>query len=262
MLHVIVDDLLAESKDSSKDFYSLQTWQMNVMNAINHAQGVAKFVAAQKGLPDGNWLLARPIYWQATHNDVMIVADCQQGFSDDHMKHYFEVFQGFLERDGYSVYRLEHHLWLFDANSMPTMQSVGLNDVMHQSLQTFIQQMPVEWRTWFTEVQMLFHGLPAPGPYPVNGVWVFGGGEPPNHLPLTYMGDFHLPEYENWNAEKTLKSGDVLLVSKDKQQILNEELKHVLSGFHEVHWWWNNQHYTVSKPSIWSKIKNWISHEN
>jgi len=142
------------------------------------------------------------------------------------------------------------------------MQSVALTDVIHQSLQMFIQDMPVEWRTWFTEVQMLFHGLPAPGPYPVNGVWVWGGGDPPMHLPLTYIGDFHLPEHDDWNTQKTLKSGDVLLVSKDKQQILNKELRHFLLGFHDVHWWWNNQHYTISKSSIWSKIKKWISHEN
>jgi hypothetical protein len=261
MLHVIVDDVFLQPKDLGKDFYSFQTWQMNVMNAINHSKGIAKFIAAQHGLPEGNWHLVRPIYWQATHNDVFITADCETGFTDKHLQHYFEVFQGFLERDEVLVHRLKNNLWLFDAQELPSIHSVSLTDVMHQSLYTIVKQMPIEWQTWFTEIQMLFHGLPTSGPYPVNGVWVWGGGEPPKSMPLKCLGDFKFTEHHQIANPQELKSGDVLLVARDKMDVLTSDYQGKLSSFREVHWWWNNKHYIVSKPSLWEKIKKWLSHE-
>ena len=262
MLHIIVDAPHGDDSIEAKPFYSEQLWQMNLFNAMNHAQGVAQFLAQQKGLSEGNWHLASPIHWEATHNDAMIVAEGARHCSSEDLTHFFQVFQGFLERDDLLVRQITPGLWLFDAKQLQVCPVPSLDAVMHRSLQEYLQMMSTEWRTWFTEIQMLFHSA-FPGTNPIiNGVWPWGAGafQLPNQLHC--LGEFSDFNTTVWDPSQALPKSGVLLVSAEHASIIENLIKQKKAKHMAITWWWTNKNYQVLPDSLWATIKSWFSHAN
>lgn len=262
MLHLILDASHTNDAVEAQSFFTTQWWQMNLMNAINNSMGVAQFLAHQHGLAKGNWHIASPIHWEATHNDAMIVLDGQAGVDENELIHFFQVFQGFVERDDLPIEKLSSGVWLFDAKNLLECTLPSLNSVMHRSLHEYLLMMPNEWRTWFTEVQMLFHCATANKATTINGVWPWGGGEFKLTTPIYQLGDFPGIEAKNWSSEMKLPHTGVLLISEQHAKEFEEIFNKKFINRVPVTWWWNNKTYQTKPKTIWKHLKSWFSHAN
>jgi len=253
MLNVIVDACHPNPKTFAHPFYCEQSWHMNLMHATNRSQGIARLLAREIGLPEGQWHIATPIHWEASHNDVMIVAEGPQAFTQAAL----HVFQQFLEADGIEVYPYSSHLWLFQTTQMSPLDSACLYQVMNCSFKNFLVDLPTDWRTWFTEIQMLFYRELKPSHSPINGVWVWGTGD--LHLPqeIWAMGDFPGIEAKPWTLKTPLLAEGVLLVGASHATQIES-----FFSKQDVQWWWRDQFYQILKPSLWQKLRAWIHHEN
>lgn len=261
MLHLILDASHTDDSVAATHFYAMQWWQMNLMNAVNASNGIAQFLALQHGLADGNWHIASPIHWEATHNDAMIVLDGQEGVGEHELTHFFQVFQGFLERDDLSARQLASGLWLFDAKNLFSGGLPPLNVVMHRSLHEYMKTMPNEWRTWFTEIQMLFHVASPNHQSIINGVWPWGGGKLKLDTPIYQFGAFSTMDAQQWSPEMKLPQSGVLLIAEthinEFKDIYNKKYLN-----RSLTWWWRNKTYQTSPASCWNKFKAWFSHAN
>jgi hypothetical protein len=252
MLNIIVDGACKEPERLSHQYLIPHVWQMNLMNLLNQGQGIAELLAADLGCHEGNWLIASPIYWQATHNDVMITS--LRAKLDPE---YLRVFQNFLALDASKLLVHPSGLWLFESERMPSLNSQDLEGMMHRSLYPFLEQMPVLWRTWFTETQMLFSPIFAAQ---ANGLWPWGGGIFKLNQTLYALEPHLWPEkiapIDLWHDGINYKHQDSVLLVTTSQ--LDELLPHLRSKARQITIWWNNGLETIIKPSLFRSVfKGW-----
>lgn len=213
-----------------------RTSLMNLVLASKQ-KGFAKAYAIECGLEDGDWLLVSPVYFHTTHRDVLMIAD---GFSKE-LDDYYQIFSQFVKADGWVLHRALPHLWLIKAPNMPKLDAAPLFEIAHQSLKPFLDVWPKQWRTWFTEIQMLFETHQAKE---VNGVWVWGSGE--------YQS---VPLILTYEPQMRLKKHDIILMNACDTPIL-------LASHRQIHWWWQDLEFIQKPPSLWKRFKQWVTHGN
>ena len=195
-----------------------------LMNLVSASQqlGYAKAYAQELGLLDGPWLLVSPVYFHATHNDVLMISDC----SNLDLTPYFLAFSEFVAQDGWQVHLLAPNLW-FVAPTLPLFSSAPLFDIAHQSAKPFLDAWPKAWLQWFTEIQMLFQTLPS---HECNAVWVWGQGD---YQPVALGDDYRMMTKE-----------EALTYTSSKP----------------IHWWWQDTHFIQSPPTLFQRLKKWWNH--
>ncbi len=209
---------------------------MNLVAASNQ-MGFAKAYAMECGLEEGEWLLVSPVYFHTTHRDVLMITD---GFSKA-LDDYYQIFSEFISADGWVLHRALPHLWLIKARNMPKLDSSPLFNIVHQSLKPFLDAWPKEWKTWFTEIQMLFESQKIKE---VNGVWVWGAGE-----------------YQYPSAVLTYKS-QMSLIDRDIVMMDACDTPVWLTSHCQIHWWWQDSEFIQQPPSFWNRIKQWVTFGN
>jgi hypothetical protein len=248
MLNIIVDGCCSQKEHLSREFVMPHIWQMHLVNLVNHEQGIAHLLAQDLGLVNGAWMIASPIYWQATHNDALIT-----NYSISLSSQYFAVLQNFLALDMSKLYVHPTGIWIFECSNTPNLVSQNLENVMHQSLYPFLENMPSFWRKWFTESQMLFSQMKNTQ---VNGVWPWGGGKFAMDKPV-YVLDPDLwpkaiaPMYP-WDDKLNVQNKDLILLVKSFE--FDGLLPRLASRFPSLTIWWDNGVETIRRPSIWSSF--------
>lgn len=231
MLQIIVD-----APFGKEPLLVHRTPLMNLVTASKQ-KGYAKAYANECGLADGPWLLVSPVYFHTTHRDVLMVSD---GYSKG-LESYYQLFSRFIHADGWHIHRVLPHLWLIQAPNMPLLESASLMDIAHQSLKPFLDAWPSVWKTWFTEIQMLFETDVSKQ---INGVWVWGAGDyQPPESRLTYTSESHFSD------------GDYVMMQAS-------EASAWLAGHHRIHWWWQDTDFIQQPPSLWKRVKQWVAHGN
>lgn len=204
---------------------------MNLVSASGQS-GYAKAYAMELGLDDLSWLLVSPVYFHTTHNDVLMISDC----ADMDLSAYYDVFSSFVLADGWKVHAIHSHLWLI-APTFPPLESAPLFSIAHRSVKPFLDAFPKEWLTWFTEIQMLFNGLPGN----CNAVWVWGAG------------DYNVVDCEPYSLDKPL-APFTYMSAIDARSFLKSE--------HDIHWWWQDIDFVQSVPTLWQRLKKWWNRGN
>lgn len=227
MLHIIVDQAYEEENPLVH-----RTALMNLVTASGQ-MGYANAYAREYGFEEDDWLLVSPVYFHTTHRDVLMISD---GFSKA-LDNYYQIFSKFIEADGWTTHRLLPHLWLMKASRMPTLPSAPLFDITHQSLKPFLDTWPKEWKTWFTEIQMLFE---TEGDKIVNGVWVWGSGE--------YVTPAKVLTYQDGMV---LNDGDFVFMNP-------HDTPAFLKSKRTIHWWWQDKDFIQQSPSFWKRFKQWV----
>jgi hypothetical protein len=256
MLEVVIDRECPEPSTLSQAFWFHQIWQMNLARTMGSCQGIAELLAKNMNLSEGNWCLASPIFWQATHNDAMVV-----GLAEQDSSAYFQAFSKFLVQDQSTAFKISHDLWIFDAHFLGETNVSDLNQVMHQSLNSYIQAMPSRWRTWWTEIQMLFQTIDTPSSYVLNGIWPWGGGPWVVSKPIYVYQDtsaFAELELPKWEGKTWPKSG-VILVTQDQGLEVYNQLKNASL---RVRIWWKDGYEEHQPKSVWQRLKLWVKYAN
>ena len=246
-LSIIVDSAYPGEKTCNTHLYPYHPLE-NLLLALGQ-KGMANDIAKALGLESGQYFILSPVFFHTTHNDVLMM-----GVAQHHQQSMiYETLKKFVVADGFELHCYQDHLWLLHAPNMPGFSSEILPKVMHQSLKPFLDEWPLVWRQWFTEVQMLFHSL---GLSTAHGVWLWGQGEivSKHHLKL-YPPELklNLPSHLLANEKAPLQSPDIFMTKAtylDELQLINQGVRHV--------WYlWQNTDYWQHTPSLWKKIVNW-----
>lgn len=249
MLHIIVDGYCKTIQRLSRVFRIPVIWQTNLMTLANQGQGIAHLLALEQGLTDGQWMVASPIIWQATHNDAMITDVCSQPSHED-----FKAFHQFLAQDASRLVEHPSGWWLFEVTNMQALTTPPLETVLHQSLFPFLDDMPPWWRTWFTETQMLWAQVDDT---PVNGIWPWGGGHMNMDKSLyaidASLWPICLGDLYPWEPKSRFKKQDAILLLTESQWL--QYYDEITAAHRELWIWWNNgiEHISSSFWKFWIK---------
>ncbi len=268
-------DLLPENgvliADEGHFFYHL----MHCVQDVNDGLSVASLLSHYHELP-GTWVIVSPIYWQATHNDAMMIASGHSlPLSDEESRLWFEAFQAHLKLVNMDLYYHDAHTWLLHRDDMPPISARPTHLLKHQSLMSELKQLDdsLFWIRFITESQMFFSSHPLNNArtnvYPINGIWVWGSGAcaPPNQKPMIYFEDDLYPYLKQLSTNTHLYSWQALndlnrfsdiehsvLVLQDLTKTQRLELEERVKKY-VTRWYWNNKVYTLPKRRAW---QTWI----
>ncbi len=241
---------------------------LNILTCLGYGENeypVADWLRLYHQL-EGRWLVVTPIHWQATHNDVMLMAcDGALNCSDAQARAAFDVFSTFAAEEGMQVHYHDRYTWLLQCDDKPAITALPPDALIHQSMFAHIQQLDstLSWQRFLTEVQMLFAQRISHSSM-INGVWIWGGGQlkAPSHRPIWVN---HLNQFEMARllSNKTQLGGredtkNTLLwfdsLTLEEHEILSTQLKP-----YAVNWYWNNLAYHTKKSSWFTKIFSSLS---
>ena len=209
---------------------------------------------------EGPWLIASPIHWQATHNDAMIMAcDDALALTDDESRGWFAALVEFLKHDPVTLHYHDAYTWLIQFSECPPIGAKPVHGLIQQSMMQHLQALDptLFWSRFLTENQMFFSEHPLnkerEGRYPVNGVWIWGGGELKERgsrrlicgdevtRELAGLLSSHVDRYHL--GQKISK--DAIMLCSDFDELLACQFEKKT-----VHWYWNDVAY-VTKAKGW-----------
>ena len=218
----------------------------------------------------GQWLIANPIHWQATHNDATILATGDAlGLSDSDARVWFDEVAACLLELGLNMYYHDATTWLVQVDTMPPCISPAPHQIMHHSLMPFLSTMDNTgaWPRILTELQMLlsshrYHQQHSQA-CPVNGVWFSGGGVFDINKTQPVMTDSpELLQGCAWMSAFSPQIWQALPHNKREKTVLwmnnPETLAPLQKNFHShtVQWYWHNTAYCQPKKSWFSRFMN------
>lgn len=263
-MNVVVNADYNFSKTDGKIINQQTSYYQNILTCFGYSETeppVGDLLRAFHGLK-GEWFVASPIRWQATHNDAMLVAsDAQLNLNDQDALALFDVFTNYAGEKGFRTYFHDNYTWLIQGDDMPLISAIPVQGMIHQSLFPYLKALDKTsfWQQFITETQMLFNE-PIPTRKTkslVNGVWVWGAGSlrapSAKKCLVNNKHDYALAsllstQVNYFSVEHIAKNALLIFESGIKQNEL-EKLEHLLASY-SVCWSWNNLQYT-SLPTSW-----------
>ena len=144
---------------------------------------VADLLRRYYGL-EGDWLIASPIHWQATHNDAMIVASAHElKLSESESVRFFSALAEFVAAYSIKLHYHDAYTWLLNVDGQPHITAKPVHALLHQSLMPELRTLDstLFWQRLITEIQMFFSAHPfnkeREEKYSINGIWIWGNGK-------------------------------------------------------------------------------------
>lgn len=213
---------------------------------------------------EGDWVIATPVHWQASHNNAVIAGSGKNlCLTERESYRSFEKWRKFVAEEGMEAQFYDEEVWLLKPNDKPKLYAKPVHSMLQRSLLPELQQLDetLYWQKLITECQMLFASRGVESSQLINGVWFWGQGS------LLAKGDIPLLA----NQKKLLELGAVLSsrvspfsaenVASDEALILWENtaendrvtLQRQLQN-KSVSWYGNDIAYQSQKKNWWSRI--------
>jgi hypothetical protein len=207
----------------------------------------------------GKWLVATPIYWQATHNDAMIVAVGPELKLTAHLSQkWFQVLASFLSDIGIKMHYHDAETWLVCIEDKPNITSLSPYTLQHHSLMPIFATMDDThyWQGVLTEIQMLLsnHSLNKDGSLiPINGIWLFGAGYlSATNKPFVTNNQLLLDAFPTTAQRLTLdyspKQETIVFIDKIEDIDLNR--LHDWQTQLTIRWFWNDMAYCTVRKNL------------
>ncbi len=218
---------------------------------------IADFLRQAYGLP-GQWILCEPVYWEAGHNDAMLVADARMlEFSEALSLPLFRAVAEFLAEEGIALHYHTPDMWLIRVDDAPKLNSLPIHMMLNHSFISVIKELDMSsyWQRLMTELQMFLKSY-AEGLLPVNGFW-FSGYEPFSFtkIPTIFTNDELLlkafkPHFQELSCEQKVKwDKNTILFVNPYSAHLEKDIQEKI-GKDKSSWIWNDVMYT-SKATHW-----------
>ncbi|BCA95597.1 hypothetical protein TUM19329_19580 [Legionella antarctica] len=213
---------------------------------------------------EGDWLVASPVHWQATHNDAMIVAaDKDLQLDETTSRYWFQLYSEYLAAEHISLYYHDAETWLLQAINKPTINAKPVHQLVNHSLMPELSQLDstMSWQKFFTEGQMFFASHSNKST--LNGVWIWGGVHLEEKKSITVCADEHFftiaqncsDNVSLYNPGIFIEEYSILLISN--MDILSKEHKEQLKKIPAC-WYWNNLAYSLNDLNwltrLWRKL--------
>ncbi|KTC96624.1 hypothetical protein [Legionella erythra] len=213
---------------------------------------------------EGDWLIATPIHWQATHNDAMIIAAGDElALNEPLAKIWFAEVSQLLKEDGFELVYHSPDLWLVNTGGKGAGQFPAIHSMLHQSMMPVLQNMgeSMFWQKLMTELQMFMSTHPLNSAknrsMPVNGLWFWGGGElhTDHHRPLLSNDDLLLTVFPACRVlhEATFPADSVIVIGDGHPDAVTKLLK-ITAKTKRTQWYWNNAAYQCKRLPWWSRL--------
>ena len=212
------------------------------------------------------WCIASPIYWQATHNDAMIIAaNNELQLSEETSKQWFQLYADYLAEEDMRLHYYNADTWLLQIANKPAINAKPVHKLLSHSLMPELEQLDpsLYWQKFFTEGQMFFASHATQSA--INGVWLWGATPLSDKKPVAVCADGQLfsiaqvcsDKVTRYDPSISLKQYSILLLSHidvlSKQH--QEELKKM-----SVRWYWNNSAYTTSDLNWFTRLWRVLTH--
>ncbi|MGL6030059.1 MAG: hypothetical protein ACRC0B_02970 [Legionella sp.] len=214
-----------------------------------HNQMPLAALLAQSRALDGDWVVLSPVFWQASHNNAVIVATGDSlELSEDESRYWFELFSKVFAVGGDRTYFYDAHTWLFSGANMPGLYARPAVQLINQPIMPELSQLgdSMYWPKMFTEGQMFFAAHADESI--INGLWAWGGGDivlsskrvvaDESFLAIARLSAIDVIAY---NPSISLQACDILLI--DSIDVLSNEHKKILS---KAKCYWRNRAYVNS----------------
>lgn len=258
----VVDVIINSTTNPPPDKPVLNTeydWQLNVLKCLGYPTDklpLASLLSHCYHL-EGDYLVASPIFWQATHNDAIISIADDSLLTEEQALYWFNKVNQFLEEIDLSLVYHNKTTWLVKLAQQPAISSKPVMQIINQSLMPFLQALDPQlfWQKLVTELQMFFTAEAFNENLPINGLWFYGEGHFNINPKQAIFTDYPLfynefPEQFQRLSPSSQISRDAIILIKDYEKI--DYLTPCLKG-HSINWYWNNCAYH-EKLSWWTKI--------
>ncbi len=265
---VVINTDSAAIPQEAKPLVSQGSALLNLLDCLNYDPydpPLADLLKSHHHL-QGEWIILSPIYWQATHNDALIVAAGQAlQLDESDAKSQFNELATYLAVENKVLYYHDANTWLMQDNKEHFLQAKPVHQLIGKSLMPELAQLgdTLFWQKLLTESQMLFASTTKKSS--INGVWPWGGAmlaEKSNQAICADSEFFSIAKECSdrvtlYNPSLKLKEYDVLLISElsvltDSHQ---DELKKL-----PVQWYWNNMAYTSGKCNWFARLWRTLIH--
>jgi hypothetical protein len=264
-MNIVVNSCIDKTPEGAISIHGQNDYYLNVLSCLDYDKSkppIADLLRKIHGL-EGDWLVVSPIYWQATHNDAMILAaGLGFGLSEEEGRKWFLELQKFVAGEDIKVHYHNPYTWLIQAKNHLTNNSCSLDSLLHKSLMPELEALDdsLYWQRFITESQMFLNNhilnKDKQGQYYINGFWVWGGGsiQSGNKKAIVAYDD----EAQNlaniltsdkvcqYLESEKLSSKSVILCSS--ADILLSLPRNIIKK--EVYWYWNNFAYKI-QPKNW-----------
>ena len=210
---------------------------------------------------EGEWVIASPIHWEATHNDAQIVAF---GETLDVQEYDFQSYAQYLSEAGHTLFYHSPTIWLLRVDGAPPLHAKSVYQLLGKPLMPELLQLDYSmyWQKYITESQMFFAAKMQDRA--INGVWLWGNA-PLSPKTTAICADatcYPLAQHAQapvtlYTPELSLKRFPILLI-KDLDS-LSEAHKKQLKGMHSAYYW-NNMAYINSKPHFLQQLWSYLFH--
>lgn len=157
---------------------------------------LAPLLAAQDTLSCGTgyWLNATPVHLEARRNALVLTDPAALNITPDESDAFAATLAAHLREENITLHEPRPGHWFLRCDTAPAMTTTNLGAVIGNDVRTFLPRGPgsARWHRILTEIQMLLHAHPlndareTRGRLPVNSVWLWGGGTPPESVPTTF----------------------------------------------------------------------------
>ena len=231
------------------------------------APPVADLLRRYHGL-EGEWLIASPIHWQATHNDAMIVASGYElKLSTEESRVWCAELAEFSAFVDIKLHYHDANTWLLQRDGKPEITARPVHTLHHQSMMPELKKLDetLFWQRYITENQMFFSEHPLnkarKESYSINGLWLWGGGNlhERGHKTLVCANEGLeklatqlSTNVSSYQSTRAISTDSILLfdtLNEHERAALQTQLQK-----NTVHWYWNNVAYTSKPKSWWSRL--------
>jgi hypothetical protein len=268
MIDVVVNAVRDDAPVGSKPLLNYSSYYLNFLACLGFNPihpPLADLLRLYHHL-DGEWLIASPIHWQATHNDAMVIATGEAlELTEEESRLLFAEVTQFLTADDFSPIYHDAKTWLFKISTKPTISSASVDTMLHQSMMPVLKAMDstLFWQRLITELQMYLSSHPfnqqRQNKLAVNGLWFWGNGEfrvTTNRKIVTddevLLANLSSLGQMSFLMPTAIAKNDLVFV-KYPQQI---DLSKIEDNTQKItaRWFWNNMAYIKQKNHWWSRL--------
>lgn len=269
-MDLIINDIKDEAPSDSSSLHGLKDYYQNILLCLGYEEQhlpLADLLKYYHHL-SGQWFVATPVHWEATHNDAVLVAGAKElALSEEESRLWFKEVADFLKDDGFNPVYHDAQTWLFKAEGKPPFKSKSLSSILHQSLMPLLTNLDnsLYWQRLFTELQMYLSAHPLnlrrESELPVNGLWFWGEGCMQKYGKKVITTDDKI--LQAWADETGQKMSvlsansniqpEQLIVIYDAKQIKLCNLEDKIKK-NQVNWYWNNCSYSKKAAAWWSRL--------
>lgn len=255
-MDVVVNQVIEELPSKSCPISGCGHFIHNILSCLNYAHEsppVGDLLKRIHGL-DGDWIIATPIRWQATHNDALLTSTVNASTE------FFAIFSELMESEGIKTHYHDSNTWLVKIDGKPSIEACPPHIILQKSLMDVLHGIDKThyWQRIITECQMIFNSQT------VNGVWFWGGGVVnPSTRPIV-SDDPYLMKIASILSLNIIEYSPSEPTDKKALYIFNklDNVRRVRLGESAANWHWNNLSYQTKPKWLFSRILGKIKNEN